>query len=117
MKHLILLLFFLSPQAYACTLAAELLDNDHPTTGCPADVTGVVQRAARCTHWAGEEATDKARQKEITKGMQENYCETLPCDAKNLSDHYAAQPQVQRVLAHAWETLYDEKIGVECKQR
>lgn len=71
------------------TIAAEKL---------PADVAVFVDRSDTCMHWAGEEAYDKARQRQIEAAFAKNRCDTLEKDGKQLQKQYAQNPAALKAI-------------------
>ena len=53
-------------------------------------VTGVIERAEICLHFAGEEAFDDARRAQIGRAFDDNRCDTVVADGEALK---VRQPQ------------------------
>ena len=60
----------------------------------PADVKSLFSRAEECQHWAGEEAYNAARGKEILQAVHRLRCETLDDDYVRLHEKYADEAAV-----------------------
>lgn len=91
-RHLALLLPLIALPASSPSLAAESL---------PADVTAFVDRSEACMHWAGEEAFDKARARQIQAALSKNKCDHLEKDSKLLQQRHAQNPKARQAIKEA----------------
>lgn len=72
------------------------------TTGQPKDVAAIAERIAMCTHFAGEEPYDAARQKEIAFSMKKYGCDRLDTDEAVLRKRYKDNHSALAVLQKAY---------------
>lgn len=54
----------------------------------PADVAAFLDRRTQCTHWAGEDPYDKAREAEIIAAMTKLECERVEGVERKLRSRY-----------------------------
>ena len=66
----------------------------------PQDIENYIQNACGCNYFRGEEAYNKARQKELDKKI-EQYCKPLPQTYKTLQEKYKDKPKMQGILKKA----------------
>ncbi|MGB4813092.1 MAG: hypothetical protein WBP13_11520 [Methylophilaceae bacterium] len=71
------------------------------TKGMPKQVKKVIERQVACNHWAGEEAYDDARAKEITTAVASLKCETLEQDELRLIKKYQSNAKVKSAIQQA----------------
>lgn len=88
-RPLALLAAALCFSASSVVMAAEKL---------PADVAAFVDRSDTCMHWAGEEAYDKARGRQIQAAFAKNRCDTLEQDGKRLQKQHAQNPAALKAI-------------------
>lgn len=91
-RHVALLLALIGLSASNLSLASESL---------PADVTAFAERSETCMHWAGEEAFDKARARQIDAALSKNKCDRLEKDGKQLQQRHAQNPKALRAIKEA----------------
>lgn len=65
----------------------------------PPDAVDFMQRWAMCAHWAGEEAYDDERAREIRRAVRALRCDRLERDESSLRRKYANRPAVLRALS------------------
>jgi membrane peptidoglycan carboxypeptidase len=61
-------------------------------TSAPADLRALVERRMQCDHWSGEEAYDKARQRQIDAAVRRLRCDTVDRDESALRGKYKDRP-------------------------
>lgn len=66
----------------------------------PQDIENYIQNACGCNYFRGEEAYNKARQKELDKKI-EQYCKPLPQVYKTLQEKYKNHSKLQGILKKA----------------
>ena len=71
------------------------------TRDLPRDAADFIVRRIDCNHWAGEEATDQERGKQIKDAVDKLKCRTLEDDERVLRRNYADNPKVLRSLEEA----------------
>ena len=64
-------------------------------------VTGFVERAQMCEHWAGEEPYDDARRAEIDRNLNELRCTTIRRDGEALKLSRRDRPEDVRRIDEA----------------
>jgi len=64
----------------------------------PKDAAAVVERLSVCAHFANEEATDKARAREIEKAIRQYRCDRIDRDEAAIRKRYADHPDVVKEL-------------------
>ncbi|HTH98765.1 MAG TPA: hypothetical protein VL574_15220 [Stellaceae bacterium] len=67
----------------------------------PADVKTFLDRADGCAHWAGEEAYDQMRARQIERAETQLKCDQLDRDGKTLRARYPDDPVVRRAIDSA----------------
>jgi hypothetical protein len=67
--------------------------------GLPKDVIAFLSRKEGCQHWAGEEAYDKDRAKEIKKAVNNLQCKQLDADGKKLQKKYKKNSEVRKAIS------------------
>jgi len=75
-------------------------------TKLPADVTSFICRRAVCNHWAGEDAYDPDRARQIETAVKRLRCGSLSHDETNLQLHYSVEPDVLRALERTRGTKF-----------
>ena len=90
-----------------CLLTTHALAIDDPIAnlkrGQPADVRKLIDRISDCSHWAGEEAYDAERKREILRAVTRLKCDRLEQDEVVARKRYAKQPGVLKALQDAKE--------------
>lgn len=72
-----------------CLLLAGASDARPRHRVIPADVRRFVDRVEQCEHWAGEEAFDAARRRQINQAFDRLRCDLLERDAARLRRRHA----------------------------
>ena len=63
----------------------------------------LMERAQMCEHWAGEEAYDADRRRQIDKGFRDARCDTVKRDAARFRRAHPASPLSSKIVrATAW---------------
>ena len=90
-----------------CLVATHALAIDDPIAnlkkGQPEDVKKLIDRISDCNHWAGEEAYDAERKREIWRAVKRLKCDRLEKDEVAARKRYAKQPGVLKALQDAKE--------------
>ena len=71
--------------------------------GQPKDVQSLIDRISACGHWAGEEAYNANRKKEILLAVKRLQCDRLEKDEVLARRRYAKRPEVLKALQEARE--------------
>jgi hypothetical protein len=58
----------------------------------PRDVRALIDGRLTCSHWAGEEPYDRARQREIDRAFRDLRCDTVEREETRLQRRYAKTP-------------------------
>ncbi len=66
--------------------------------GVPGAVKAFVARREDCNHWAGEDAYDAARGREIERAVNRLHCDRLDDEATALKARYGADPRVAKAI-------------------
>jgi hypothetical protein len=74
---------------------------DKLVAGLPKDAAAVVRQLAMCNHFAGEEAYDKARAREIARAIRQYKCDSLERDEATVRKRYATDPKIVKALDDA----------------
>lgn len=64
----------------------------------PKDVESLIDRITGCNHWAGEEAYDKERAKQINQAVKNLRCHQLDSDEKTLRRKYKNKANILKIL-------------------
>jgi hypothetical protein len=101
-KHITLIaLLFLSQEAWANDDEySKLID------GLPTDAVEIIERIVGCNHWAGEEAYDEERRKEIMNAVTELRCEDVNSDTDKISEKYSSNNRVVEAISTARGLVY-----------
>jgi hypothetical protein len=70
--------------------------------GLPADVVEFVVSSSECDHWAGEDAYDAERRKQIEDGAQQLGCDRLEAVERGLRSKYAGKPRILAAIDAAF---------------
>jgi hypothetical protein len=88
-------------------LIAALATDAGPTRAAlPKPVRAHIARQAACNHWAGEEAYDKARAREINQAVARLRCDDLDREAVALRRRYRSAPAVLKALTDSRDALW-----------
>jgi hypothetical protein len=69
----------------------------------PLEVKKLVDRRAECHHWAGEEAYDKARARQIDTAMNRLKCDDIEKEVGNMRAKYLKYAAVKAALPDSIE--------------
>ncbi len=76
-------------------------------TGLPSDVIKVIDRILECNHWAGEEAYDEERKKQIFDAVDRLKCNKLKSDQEALiKKHKALKAKIEKVFKEVSDPLF-----------
>jgi hypothetical protein len=85
--------------ATCCLVSPGWTEDD--IAGLPQDAAAIVTRLSVCSHFANEEASNKARAREIAGAMRQYRCDTIARDEAAMRNRYANDPNVIKALAAA----------------
>jgi len=79
------------------------MDGDIATLvrGLPKDAAGIARRRVLCNHWAGEEATDTARARQIERAVTTLRCNALDHEEARARRRHAGNEVVLKALERA----------------
>lgn len=80
---------------------------------CPEDIQNWMDRANTCAYFEGEEPYDADRKAEIDGILNENQCDYIGCDARDLWGEYEGDVIYTRVISDYEVLLYGE-AGAAC---
>ena len=78
----------------------------HAYDGLPGDVRAFVERRIECNHWAGEDAYDTQRGRQIAAAVERLRCDRIDRDEARLRRRHADSAKVRRALERARDEVW-----------
>jgi hypothetical protein len=78
----------------------------HADDGLPGDVRAFVERRIECNHWAGEDAYDAERGRQIAAAVERLRCDRIDRDEARLRRRHSGSARVRRALERARDEVW-----------
>lgn len=79
-------------------LLAAVADPAAALAAMPRDVRTLIERRGSCNHWAGEEAYDRNRAREIAAALKSDRCDRIDRDEQAIRRRYARRPGILALI-------------------